>query len=70
MTNQAHPQSSTVSAANDIGNLFSHFGKQAEGMHYQEVVREQAAHHAICRWPLLAEIAGMALAPPAPAEQI
>jgi hypothetical protein len=69
MTNQAHPSSSTASVDNDIGNLFSHFGKQAEGMRYQEVVSEQAARHAICRWPLLAEIAGIALPPPAPAEQ-
>jgi hypothetical protein len=69
MIKQAHPRSSTASVDNDIGNLFSYFGKQAGYMHYQEVVSEQAAHHAICRWPLLAEIAGIALAPPAPAEQ-
>jgi hypothetical protein len=43
-----------------VTSLFSQFGEYAAGSSsYQEVVRNDAAYSAACRWPLLAEIQGV-----------
>ncbi len=45
---------------NDVTSLFSRCGEYTAGSgSYQEVVRNDAAYGAACRWPLLAEIQGM-----------
>lgn len=58
-----HPASkpgSNAAFGNDVTSLFSRFGEFASGSdNYQEVVRNDAAYSAACRWPLLAEIQGI-----------
>jgi hypothetical protein len=44
---------------NDVSTLFSHFGNLSDYRCYQELKQEQAAFDAACRWPLLAELAGV-----------
>lgn len=43
----------------DVTSLFSNFGSFSKGARYRELVREEAAYHAVCRWPLLAELQGV-----------
>lgn len=44
---------------NDVKSLFSHCGVFSKKAEYRELVREDAAYHAVCRWPLLAELQGL-----------
>jgi hypothetical protein len=56
----ASKSDSVVIAGNDVTALFSHFGDLAQPASYRELVREDAAVIAASRWPLLAEIEGIA----------
>lgn len=46
-------------SGNDVKDLFSHFGVFSKKTEYRELVREEAAYNAVCRWPLLAELQGL-----------
>jgi hypothetical protein len=50
---------STLLSVNDVTSLFSQFGAFSGNRQYHELVREEAAINAACRWPLLAEIQGI-----------
>ena len=45
---------------NDITTLYTRFGQAGAADNYQEIVRDQAALNAALRWPLLAEMQGVA----------
>lgn len=59
MAQQASKQQLAQIAGNDVTSLFSHFGDYSKRATYHEVVRQDAAINAACRWPLLAEIEGI-----------
>lgn len=65
MAQHAPVQQTPFSTGNDVSSLFSHFGDYSKRTTYHEVVRQDAALNAACRWPLLAEIEGIAAAPSA-----
>ena len=44
----------------DITTLYTRFGQASAAGTYQEIVRDQSAMHAALRWPLLAEMQGVA----------
>jgi len=52
----------TASPENDVANLFSHFGAASHSANYRELVQQDAALDAATRWPLIAEIEGLASA--------
>jgi len=47
----------------DVTRLFSQFGPFSGKTPYQEVLHDEAAYRAACRWPLLAELQGIDPAP-------
>lgn len=59
MAQHASKPPQSYSAENDVNSLFSHFGDYSKRSTYHEVVRQDAAVIAACRWPLLAEIEGI-----------
>lgn len=59
MAQHAPKQPKSYAAKNDVNSLFSHFGDYSNRTTYHEVVRQDAAVIAACRWPLLAEIEGI-----------
>jgi len=63
MAQHAPKQQAPYAAGNDVTSLFSHFGDYSRRATYHEVVRQDAAINAACRWPLLAEIEGIGADP-------
>lgn len=57
MTQQANDPAKYF--GNDVSDLFSNFGAFSPSVRYRELVRDEAAYQAVCRWPLLAELQGM-----------
>jgi hypothetical protein len=49
-----------ISLWNDVASLFSHFGAFGKKGAYHEVVRDEEAYAAACRWPMLAELQALA----------
>lgn len=47
-------------APSDIATLYTRFGQAGAAGNYQEIVRDQSAMNAALRWPLLAEMQGVA----------
>lgn len=54
-----HSQTRSV-VDDDITSLYTRFGQTGADAHYQEIMRDQAALNAALRWPLLAEMQGVA----------
>ncbi|HJW55474.1 MAG TPA: BcsR/BcsP family cellulose biosynthesis protein [Burkholderiaceae bacterium] len=50
----------------DATRLVSHLGRFVRGFRYREIVQEDAASQAACRWPLLMEIVGIEDTDPQP----
>lgn len=60
MMNLSPAQSVVDDIPSDIATLYTRFGQAGSAGHYQEIVRDQSALNAAMRWPLLAEMQGVA----------